>query len=106
MLSSPSRMAATPALQSPPRMVVPSDTIRSPLTSGLMPRPGSTVSMWAESIRGSAPSSEAIRLPWASRSTVKPSVSRRPVKCRATSSSSSEGLSILTNSQKELTKRS
>ena len=38
-------IAATPALQSAPNMVVPSDSILSPRTWGLIPRPGSTVSM-------------------------------------------------------------
>ena len=99
-------MAAIPALQSPPNMVDPSDRTMSPSTWGLMLRPGSTVSMWAESIRGLSPSSEAMRLPCASLATLKPSVSSRSVKCLATSSSSSDGLSILTSSQNVLTKRS
>ena len=48
----PSSIIATPALQSPPRMVLPSDRTIPSSTTGLMPRPGSTVSRWAERMNG------------------------------------------------------
>ena len=99
-------MAATPALQSPPRMVVPSVWTSSPMMRGLMPRPGLTVSMCAESMRGSEPSSEASRLPWASRLMMKPRSVRRRSRSWAISSSSPEGESICTMSQKVVMRRS
>ena len=62
--ASASSTMASPALQSPPRMVVPSERRVSPSSCGLMPRPGSTVSRCADSNSGSpAPSSRATMLP-------------------------------------------
>ena len=61
--ASASNTMASPALQSPPRIVVPSLRSVSPCNIGLMPRPGSTVSRWAESSSGSpTPSSRAMML--------------------------------------------
>ena len=104
--SSPSRIAAIPALQSPPSIVVPSVRIWSPSTMGLIPLPGSTVSMCADSNRGESPTSDPMTLPCASRPTWNPRASSLLVRSRATASSSPEGLSIRTRSQKLLTSRS
>jgi len=46
-------MMLTPALQSPARMVLPLERSTSPSSTGWMPRPGSTVSRWAERSTGS-----------------------------------------------------
>ena len=50
-----SKMMAMPDLSSPPRMVVPSEWMMDPSSTGLTPLPGTTVSMWAHNSRGGAP---------------------------------------------------
>ena len=103
-----SRMTAQPALLSAPRMVVPSVRITSPPSkTGLIPRPGSTVSMWAERRIGSpTPSRRPMTLPCASWEAASPSACSRPSSSRAIASSSPEGESIATRSRNVFTIRS
>ena len=90
---------ARPALQSPPRMVVPSERRVSPSSCGWMSRPGSTVSRWADRSKGSpTPSSRATMLLYESCSTDRPRDARRALTSLSMASSSPLGLSILMRS--------
>ena len=98
---------ATPALQSPPKMVEPSERRTSPSSWGLMPRPGSTVSRCADRITGSpCPSSRAMTLRKESWFTENPRSRSRDETSRSISSSSPVGLSILIRSINVSTSRS
>ena len=105
---SDSRMAATPALSSAPKTVVPSLRITPASSRGRTPRPGSTVSRCALRMIGSAvavPSSRPMMLCLASVVTAQPRSRKRWATTPLIAASSPEGLSILASEQNVSTSR-